>query len=105
MYYKVIFNDRVIDVLHNLIYVKHQAKHNVMVICDVDDMPEAIMSSDGAYIWHVDGLYNMKVDGYDTVQLVEIDRYEYEQLKMLNLRTPEQIVDAYTLYLIEEGVL
>lgn len=33
MFYKVIKNDRVIDVLENLSYVKYQKKHNMMISC------------------------------------------------------------------------
>ena len=61
--------------------------------------------SDGAYVWHVKGLYGLPVDGYDTVELKTIDEYEYKQLKALNLKTPEEIIDEYTLLLINGGVL
>ena len=64
-----------------------------------------IISSDGKYIWHVYGLYGIPVDGYDTVDLVEIDQYEYNKLRMLNLKTPQEIIDEYTLSLIDGGVL
>ena len=41
----------------------------------------------------------------NTVNLEEIDVYEYNQLKILNLKTPEEIIDAYTKSLIDGGVL
>ena len=63
------------------------------------------MSSDGSYVWHLDWLLNIPVDGYDTVDLKEIDKYEYEQLKILNYKTPQEIIDEYTLLLIEGGIL
>jgi hypothetical protein len=53
----------------------------------------------------VRGLYNIQLDGYDTVELIPIDEYEYRQLKVLNLRTPQEIIDEYTLLLINGGVL
>ena len=104
MYYKVIKNGKVIDVIDHLSFVKYQQKHGIMVACDESEA-QAIISSDGEYIWHIDGLYNIPVNGYDTVKLEEIDEYEYKQLKVLNYRTPEEIIDAYTLSLLEGGIL
>jgi len=104
MYYKVLKNNKVIDVLDRLAFVKYQKKHDIMIACDKSEA-QAIISSNGEYIWHIDGLYRIPVDGYDTVELVEIDEYEYKQLKMLNLSTPEQIIDAFVLELISGGVL
>lgn len=45
------------------------------------------------------------VDDYDTVELIEIDEYEYKQLKMLTLRDPNQIIDEFVLSLVEGGIL
>lgn len=104
MYYKVLKNNRVIDVLSRLTFVKYQKKNNVMVACD-KSQAQAIISSDGEYIWHVPGLYSIPVDGYDTVELIEIDEYEYNQLRIFNLKTPEEVIDEYTLLLINGGVL
>lgn len=104
MYYKVLKNDKVIDVLDHLTFVKYQQKHGIMIAC-VESEAQAIVSSDGEYIWHVLGLYALPVEGYDTVELIEIDKYEYKMLKMLSLKTPEEIIDEYTLSLINGGVL
>ena len=70
MYYKVLKNDKVIDVLDHLTFVKYQEKHQIMVIC-INADAQAIISSDGDYIWHVPGLYDIPVEGYDTVNLEE----------------------------------
>lgn len=104
MYYKVLKNDKVIDVLDHLSFVKYRPKHDAMIGC-LEAEAQAIVSSDGEYIWHVEGLYRLPVSGYDTVQVVEIDECEYKQLKALNGKTPEQIVDDTILMLIEEGLL
>nr|DAF80857.1 MAG TPA: hypothetical protein [Bacteriophage sp.] len=104
MYYKVLKDNKVIDVLDHLSFVKYQEKHGIMVSCTKEDA-QAILSSDGEYIWHVYGLYNLPVDGYDTVEIQEIDVYEYNQLKILNGKTIEEIIDAYTKSLIDGGVL
>ena len=104
MYYKVLKNNRVIDVLDRLIFAKYQKKHNIMIACEKSEA-QAIMSSNGECAWHVVGLYRVPVDGYDTVELIEIDEYEYKQLKALNMKTPEEIIDEYTLLLLDGGVL
>ena len=104
MYYKVMYNNRVIDVLDHLIFMKHQSKHNIMVLCSESEA-QATLSSDGETIWHVKGWYNIPVDGYETVELIEIDEFEYRQLKMLNGKTPEEIIDSYTMSLLEMGLL
>lgn len=104
MYYKVLKKGRVIDALDHLRFVKYQSKHDIMVNCTEDDA-QGIISSDGNYIWHVDGYYLIPCPDYDTVELQEIDLYEYEQLKALGGKTPEAIIDAYTLSLIQGGLL
>ena len=104
MYYKVIKDNKVIDVLDHLTYLKWQPKNKIMLLSDLDEA-QAILSSDGNTIWHVDGFYDLTVDGYDTVKLVEIDEYEYKKLKTLNLSTPEEIIDSFLLELINSGVV
>lgn len=104
MYYKVLKDNKVIDVLDRLAFVKYQKKHGIMVAC-AESEAQAIISSNGEYIWHVVGLYSIPVKGYDTVEVQEIDEYEYKQLKVLNYKTPQEIIDAYTLSLFEGGIL
>ena len=104
MYYKVIKNNKVIDVLDKLVYLKLQPKHNTMILSDENEA-QAILSSDKNTIWHEKTLYEVPVYGYDTVELVEIDEYEYKQLMVLNMKTPESIIDEYNLLLLEMGVI
>lgn len=104
MYYKVLKNNRVIDVLDHLVYLKWQDKHKIMILTDEIDA-QAILSSDNKYIWHVEGMYDIPVDGYDTVQLEEINEYEYRQLRVLNYKTPEEIIDNFVLQMLEGGIL
>ena len=104
MYYKVMKNNKVIDVLDKLIYLKYQPKNKIMVLCDINEA-QAILSSDKNTIWHEATLYNIPVDGYDTVEIQEIDAYEYKQLKMLNMKTPEEIIDAFVLSLLESNII
>jgi hypothetical protein len=104
MYYKVIKNNKVIDVLDKLIYLKYQPKHKIMVLSDENEA-QAILSSDKNTIWHEKDLYKIPVDGFDTVEIMPIDQFEYKQLKMLNLNTPQEIIDAVILSLIEDGII
>lgn len=100
MFYKVIFNGRVIDVLDKLIYLKWQEKHKIMVLCD-ENSAQAILSSDGDKIWHEETLYKIPVDGYDTVHIEEIDKYEYEQLTALNCKNATEIFDQAVLLTLQ----
>lgn len=93
MCYKVIKNGKIIDVLDELCYLKYQSKYSRMCFSSKEDA-QAIFSSDRTKIWHVDGLYEIPVEGYDTVQLEEIDRYEYERLRMLHCATAEELIDG-----------
>ena len=104
MYYKVIKNNKVIDVLDNLIYLKYQPKHRTMVLCDENEA-QAILSSDKNIIWHEKTLYNIPVEGYDTVEVLPIDQFEYKQLKMLNLQTPEEIIDSFVASLLDDNII
>lgn len=106
MFYKVIKDNKVIDVLDRLIYLKYQPKHKIMVLSDINEA-QAILSSDNETIWHEKTLYKIPTDElkFDTVELVEIDEYEYKQLKVLNGRTPEEIIDEFVMSLLESNII
>ena len=104
MYYKVLKDNKVIDVLDRISYVKYNEKHKCFLLTN-KNYAQAILSSDGEYVWHVNNLLNIPVGGYDTVELQEIDVYEYKQLKALGCKTPEQIVENFLLLLVEEGII
>ena len=106
MYYKVIKNSKVIDVLDKLVYLRYQKKHNRMVLCD-ESKAQAFFSSDRKMIWHTETLYDLPVNApqYDVVELVEIDAYEYAQLKMFGYKSLSEVLDEYTLLLIKEGII
>ncbi len=106
MFYKVIKNNKVIDVLDNLIYLKWEPKHKTMILSGIDEA-QAILSSDKNNIWHEKSLYKVPVDEpkFETVELQEISRFEYEQLKMLNGKTAEQIADEIILSLIKNHII
>ena len=98
MFYKAMYNGRVVDVLDHLAYVKYQPKHKIMVLCPEDEA-QGFLSSAELY------KFPAEAGNVDTVELIPIDTYEYRQLKALGGKTPEEIIDAYTLELINGGVL
>lgn len=104
MYYKVIKDNKVIDVLDNLVFLKYQPKHDVMLLSSKLEA-QAIFSSDKKHIWHIDSLKELPIDRYDTVTIEVIDKYEYEKLRVLNLKSAQDIVDEVIFSLIQGGVL
>ena len=106
MFYKVIKDNRVIDVLDKLIYLKWQPKHKIMVLSDENEA-QAILSSDNETIWHEKTLYKIPVEEhrYDTVEIFPIDEYEYKKLKVLNMKSPEEIIDEFVMSLLESNII
>lgn len=104
MFYKVIYNGNVVDVLDGLVFVRYNTKLKTMMLCD-ENHAQAVLSSDANSAWHTEEMYRVPAQGYKTVELVKIEQMEYDRLKALNYKTPEEIIDAYTLFLIENGVL
>ena len=104
MFYKVLKNNKVIDVLDHLTYLKWQSKNKIMLLSDEGEA-QAILGSDGNTIWHVEGFYDLPVEGYETVKIQEIDRFEFDQLKMLSCKSLDEVLDEYTLLLIQEGII
>ena len=79
MYYKVIKNNEVVDILRNINYIKYQEKHKILILCDIKEA-QAVLSSDGKCGWHIEGLYNFTLDNTE-YEIVEITEFEYEKLK------------------------
>lgn len=106
MFYKVMKDNKVIDVLDKLIYLKWQPKHKTMILSDINEA-QAILSSDNETIWHEKTLYRIPTDEpkFDTVEIVEIDEYEYKKLRVLNMKSPEEIIDEFVLSLFESNII
>lgn len=106
MFYKVLKNNKVIDVLDSLIYLKWEPKHKTMILTDENDA-QAVLSSSKEDIWHERTLYKVPVDEpkFETVDIEPIEEFEYKKLRALNMNTPEAIVDEVILSLIESGLI
>lgn len=104
-YYKLIKNDRVVDVLTHLEFVKWNERHSIPFRSDESDA-EGFLSSDQTKIYTLPWYRHNPKHTFDVVdQMVEIDEDEYSQLKALNYKTPQEIIDAYTEQLLEGGIL
>ncbi len=103
-YYKVIYDNNVIDVLNTLEYVKYQSKHGILLLCNENEA-EGILSSDKMSAYHLTTLKPFDCNNYKTVDIKEITEYEYSHLKQLHCMTISEIIDQYTLSLIESGVI
>ncbi len=80
MYYKIMdLNGNVVDLLTQISYIKYQSKHKLLLLCSIEEA-EAILSSDGKYGWHIEGLYNFIPDN-NLYTIQEISRFEYETIK------------------------
>jgi hypothetical protein len=104
MYYKIVKDSQVIDIIDNLLFIKYNTISHKIVFSNIEDA-EGILSSDRKTAWHLRGLKALSAPGYDTVEAIEITKKEYHELKALNGKTPEEIIDEYTLSLIEGGLL
>lgn len=104
MYYKVLYNKKVIDVLNKLQFCRFQLKHKILVLCDEKDA-QGILSSNGETCYHTSGQLPIESNEFKTVTLEEIDEQEYKRLKLYNLSTPEEMAEQIILELIERGVM
>lgn len=105
MFYKVIKDNKVIDVLDHLTYLKWQPKHKIWILSDENEA-QAILLSDKNTIVHERTLYNVPAEvNVDVVDVIEIDSFEYQQLRVLNMRSPEAIIDEFLANLLEEGII
>ena len=104
MYYKVIKNHDVIDVLDSLRYCRYQLKHKVLLTCEEKDA-HGILSSDGEYAYHIAGCMNFPVDIFDTVTLEPISKQEYDRLKAFNLGSPQEVAEKLISDLVERGAI
>ena len=82
MYWKVLKNNKLIDVLDRLTYLKYQVKNDLVLFTTINDA-QLFLSSDEKHIWHAFSLRRLptNVTKYETVELVEISEEEYELIK------------------------
>lgn len=81
MFYKIVLDGMVIDVVDGLNYVKYQERNGLTLLGSEADA-YGILSSDSSTIWHVEGLQDPPA-GFTgaTVSAVEIEAEEAEELR------------------------
>lgn len=96
MYFKIIYNNLVIDILDSLQYVRWLKRAHKFVRTEMTSA-HGILASDNLNIYHVDGMPEFEgMSNYKTVHLVEIDKEEYESLN-------SQIVKGDVIYCDESA--
>lgn len=103
MYYKVIQNQKTIDILDSLKYVKYQLKHKTLLLCDKKEAC-GVLSSNGTTAYHTSEYLSFPCDDFQTVTIEEITKSEYDSLARLHLKTPEEIAQEIIMDLMERGV-
>lgn len=103
MYYKVMKNSKPIDALQDLIFVKYQPKHKIYLLSSPAEA-QGVLSSDGVYAYH-DNTFERCDEMVQVDEIVEIEKYEYDQLQYLQMRTYDEVVDAIVLSMIERDLL
>lgn len=84
MFYKVLKNGEIIDVLSELIYLKYNTEYHSLRHATKSDA-QLFLSSDSEFAWHDFSLRRLpKEANYDTVELVKISDEEYLKIKHLS---------------------
>ena len=81
MYFKIIYNALVIDILDSIQYVRWLKCGKKFVKTEMTSA-NGILASDGINIYHVEGMPDFDGMGnYKTVHMLQIEKEEYDKLK------------------------
>ena len=89
--YKAIFNNLVIDIMEKPRYTRFLPKSKRVVGTD-RLAATGIMSSNGEEIYHLEGKTNNYPEKIKTVQLIKIEKEEFERLKSQKTEIKEEIL-------------
>ena len=87
--YKVIFNNLVIDIMEKPRYTRFLPKSRRIVGTD-RLAATGIMSSNGEEVYHLEGKTNNYPEKLKTVQLIKIEKEEFERLKSQKTEIKEE---------------
>lgn len=87
--YKVIFNNLIIDIMEKPRYVRFLPKSHRIVGTD-RLAATGIMSSNGEEVYHLEGKTNNYPEKLKTVQLIKIEKEEFERLKSQKTEIKEE---------------
>ena len=82
--YKIIYQNMIIDVMNKIKYCKYVRIANRTLLCDKTSA-NCIVSSDGSQVYHIKGTLAMP-SNYKSVEIVEIDKEEYDYLCSLTIQ-------------------
>lgn len=102
-YYKVEKDGYVTGLLTEFRYIRYDKRHQLVVSCS-PEYAEGFLSEDFTHYWRTP---DMREGGgnFETVDVTEITEYEYNKLRILDMKTPQEIIDAYTMSLIDGGII
>ncbi len=96
MYFKIIYNALVIDILDSVQYVRWLKRGKKFVKTEMTSA-NGILASDGINIYHVEGMPDFDGMGnYKIVHMLQIEKEEYDRLK-------SQMIDGDVIY-VDESV-
>ena len=87
--YKIIFNNLIIDIMEKPRYTRFLPKSQRVVGTD-RLAATGIMSSNGEEIYHLEGKTNNYPEKLKTVQLIKIEKEEFERLKSQKTEIKEE---------------
>ena len=92
--YKIIYQNMIIDVMSKIKYCKYVRIANRTLLCDKTSA-NCIVSSDGSQVYHIKGTLEVP-SNYKSVEIVEIDKEEYDYLCSLTIQENPIPVDLDT---------
>lgn len=92
MFYKVIYNNRIIDLLDDVCYVRYLTGQKRTVVTDRGSA-HGILSSDHNTVYHLAGKPYLFSDDVKTVYLEQVDEAQYKVLKSQLMYQQEQQAD------------
>lgn len=96
MYFKIIYNALVIDILDSVQYVRWLKRGKKFVRTEMTSA-HGILASDGINIYHVEGMPDFDGMGnYKTVYMLQIEKEDYDKLK-------SQMVEGDVIYADESA--
>ena len=82
MFYKILLDGMVVDVIDGKNFVKYQNSNDMKLLTNNEDEAFGILSSDMSTIWHLEGLLDPPENGgFSTVAAVEISEDEAKALR------------------------
>lgn len=110
MSYKLLLNGDIVDAVKDPCFVRYDARLGLFLACQ-EEVAQGIAAHDGSTYWHLEGLSEFGVDGYETVSAAPVDREEAQAImealdagKPVPEPEPEEPVDG-SVELVRENII